>query len=68
IRSNLEISYYSREVIEVFTSLDNLPYYSLLLILFINDFGIYRNIYRAFKGFYIIPTNIEYIDYRKPSN
>jgi len=68
VRGDLEISHYGREVIEAFASSDDLPCRSLPLILFIDDFGIHRNMYRAFKGFYITPANIEYIDRRKPGN
>jgi hypothetical protein len=68
IRGDLKVNYYSRESIKAFTSTNKLPSISLPFILFINDFGIYRNIYRALKGFYIILAILGYKERRKPSN
>ena len=41
---------------------------SLPLILFIDDFGIHRNMYRALKAFYWIPANLDYSNRRKIAN
>ena len=68
IYGDLKVDYYSRESIKVFTPTDELLSISLLFILFIDDFGIYRNIYRALKGFYIILAILGYNERRKPSN
>jgi hypothetical protein len=68
IRRDLEVDYYGRESIEAFASTDQLPSISLLFILFIDDFGIYCNMYRALKGFYITLAALGYKERRKPSN
>jgi hypothetical protein len=68
IRGDLEVDYYGRESIEAFASTDELLSISLLFILFIDDFGIYRNMYRALKGFYITLAILGYEERRKPSN
>ncbi|KAH8744341.1 hypothetical protein F5882DRAFT_265287, partial [Hyaloscypha sp. PMI_1271] len=68
IRGDFEVDYYGRESIEVFASTDELLSMSLLFILFIDDFGIYRNMYQALKGFYITPATLGYEERRKPSN
>jgi hypothetical protein len=41
---------------------------SLPIILFIDDFGVHRNMYRAIKAFYWIPANLPYAERRKIAN
>jgi DNA gyrase/topoisomerase IV subunit A len=36
--------------------------------MFIDDFRLYRNIYRAIKGIYLTLANLDYIERRKPTN
>ncbi|PSS25656.1 hypothetical protein M430DRAFT_96398, partial [Amorphotheca resinae ATCC 22711] len=64
---NLELDYYSKEVLEDFTTTDYISCL-LLLILFINDFSIYCNIYRALKGFYVTLIYLDFNKRRKPLN
>jgi len=68
IYGDLKVNYYSRESIKVFASTNELLSISLLFILFIDNFSIYCNIYRALKGFYIILAILGYKERRKPSN
>ena len=65
-RGDLEVEHYGREAIEAFASTEELPSLSLPFILFIDDFGIHRNMYRALKGFYITPASLGYQERRKP--
>jgi hypothetical protein len=65
--SNLELDYYSREVLEDFVTTDYISRL-LLLILFINDFSIYRNMYRVLKGFYVTLIYLDFNKQRKPLN
>jgi hypothetical protein len=67
IRGDLEVMHYSRQSIESFAS-SSFPCRSLPLILFVDEFGVYRNMYRALKGFYISPANVEFQERRKPGN
>ncbi|KAL9030964.1 MAG: hypothetical protein Q9196_000960 [Gyalolechia fulgens] len=46
----------------------NIPVYSLPFALFIDDFGIHRNSYRALKAFYWIPSSLPYEERRKLAN
>jgi hypothetical protein len=45
IYKNLKVEYYNKKIIKAFTLIKELLFLSLLFILFINDFGIYYNIY-----------------------
>jgi len=45
-----------------------MPSLSLPFVLFIDDFGVHRNMYGALKAFYITPACLDYTDRRKPSN
>ena len=65
IRGELEVSYFGRNVLEVVASK---PHLSLPYILFIDDFGIHRNMYRALKAFYLIPASLSYDERRKLAN
>jgi hypothetical protein len=65
VEISIEVLYYNRAALESFKG-DNLI--SLLFILFIDDFSIYKNIYRALKGFYIILASLNYKERRKSLN
>jgi hypothetical protein len=59
--ADLEVEYYSRDNIKAFVSSSNavqLP--SPSFILYIDDFGIHRNMYRALKGFYFPSACLDY--------
>lgn len=61
-RGELEVEYFGREhLAEGFGT--SLPY-----LLFIDDFGIHRNMYRALKAFYLIPACLSYEERRKVEN
>lgn len=63
-RGELEVEYFDREYIaEAFSGCTSFPYF-----LFINDFGIHRNMYRALKAFYLIPACLTYEKRRKLAN
>ena len=50
------MKYFKRKyIIKIFNN-----YISFLYLLFINNFKTYRNIYRALKGFYLIPIYLLY--------
>ncbi|RDW84612.1 hypothetical protein BP6252_02202 [Coleophoma cylindrospora] len=66
-RGDLEVRHYGRELLERFTQTD-VPCMSLPFILFVDDFGVHRNMYRALKGFYITPACLPYHERRKPGN
>ena len=61
----MKIDYFDREYVEDFFSFF---YILLLYFLFIDNFDIYRNIYRALKVFYFISTNLSYKKRRKLVN
>ena len=44
------------------------PSLSMLFLLFIDGFGIFRNIYPSLKGFYLTPASLPYAERRKESN
>ena len=62
-REKLKIKYFDREYIKDF-------FFCILLLyfLFIDNFDIYRNIYKVFKVFYFILTNLNYKKRRKFAN
>ena len=64
-RGKLEVSYFGREHVEQFfgNRHTSLPY-----LLFIDDFGVHSNMYRALKAFYIVPANLSYEERRKIAN
>jgi hypothetical protein len=62
-RGDLEVEYYRRENIEAFAAKSTKL--SLPLVLFIDDFGIHRNMYRALKGFYLTPACLSYTERQK---
>ena len=66
LRCDIETEHYGRKHLEAFADYNNRI--SLLFFLFINDFGIHRNMYRVIKGFYIIPACLLFDERRKPAN
>lgn len=64
-RGELEVQCFGRQHLEHLTSS---PYKSLPYLLFIDDFGVHRNMYRALKAFYLIPACLEYSERRKLAN
>ena len=65
-RGELEVECYGRSnLIEIFTSRQVI---SLSFMMFIDDFGIHRNMYCALKAFYWIPANLPYKERRKLAN
>ena len=64
-RGELEVAYFGREHLEAIVAKSPLclPY-----LLFIDDFGIHRNMYRALKAFYLIPACLDYAERRKLAN
>lgn len=69
-RTDIEVDYFGRDSLEAFTNQgrDGMPSLSLPFVLFIDDFEVYHNIYRALKAFYLIPICLDYIKRQKPSN
>lgn len=54
IRGELEIKHFSRQaIIDRFLRKDSIKVIVVLMLNFIDDFGLYRNMYRALIGFYI---------------
>ena len=64
-RGELEVAHFGREHMEAFLSK---PHISLPYLLFVDDFGVHRNMYRAFKAFYLIPACLPYEERRKLAN
>ena len=63
-RGELEVEHFGRDhVAEAFGNHISFPY-----LLFIDDFGIHRNMYRALKAFYLIPACLSYEERRKIAN
>ena len=70
LRGELEMAYFGREQLAGFAVPADNSYdvKSLPIILFIDDFGIHRNMYRALKAFYCIPAALPYDERRKIAN
>lgn len=61
VRAELEITRYSRDFLETLdSSIASRTIISLLLLTFINSFGLYRNAYRSLIGFYYIAVGLSY--------
>ncbi|PYH90757.1 hypothetical protein BO71DRAFT_461601 [Aspergillus ellipticus CBS 707.79] len=66
LRAELELQSFSRDY---FVWLSHQPHVqSISLLLFIDDFGAYRNMYKALKGFYLTPSALSYRERRRPAN
>jgi hypothetical protein len=66
----LEIECFGRDQLQTFVTLPDTSYTvrSSPAILFINDFGVHRNMYRALKAFYWTPAALPYGERRKITN
>ena len=64
------MAYFGREQLAEFALPDDDSYdvKSFPIILFIDDFGVHRNMYRALKAFYCIPAALPYDERRKIAN
>jgi len=67
LRGELEMEHFGRDQLCAFATSD-MPRLSLPIILFVDDFGVHRNMYRALKAFYWIPANLPYPERRKLAN
>lgn len=65
---DLEPVYFRRENLKAFVNIKDILALSFLYILFVDDFRIYKNMYRVSKGFYITLTCLDYDQRRKLSN
>ena len=64
-RGELEVEYFGRDwLAEAFSK----PLLSLPCFLFVDDFGVHRNMYRSLKAFYLIPANLPYKERRILAN
>jgi hypothetical protein len=67
-RGELEVDFFGRDNLERFVWSEEQPTISLSFILFIDDFGIHRNMYRAAKAFYLIPACLSFVERQKIAN
>ncbi|KAL8798951.1 MAG: hypothetical protein Q9200_007661 [Gallowayella weberi] len=68
-RGELEVEEFGREYLAAnFDNRDGRKHSSFPFVLFIDDFGIHRNMYRALKAFYWIPAALPYTERRKLAN
>lgn len=61
----LEVQHFGREYVE---EAFGKPHVSFPYLLFIDGFGIHRNMYRSLKAFYLIPAALPYKERRKIAN
>jgi hypothetical protein len=67
-RADIELSHYGRPHLEAFEHTGDTPSLSLPLMLYIDDFGIYRTTHQAIKAFYLTPAAMSYKERRRLSN
>lgn len=67
LRAELEVMEYGRDYLEARHSV-NQRVRSLPILIFIDDFGIHRNMYRAFKAFYMTLAGLPYSARSKVAN
>lgn len=67
LRGELELEHFGRNHLEDLGRKKGKTL-SLPFLLFIDDFGVHRNMYRAIKAFYAIPAGLGYNERRKLSN
>lgn len=68
-RGDLEVRLYGRAHLETFTVANhNGRIASLPFMLFVDDFGIFRNAHYSIKGWYVTPASLGYRDRRSPAN
>ena len=70
LRGDIEVEHFGREQICSLAAPpdDSYDVRSFPIILFIDDFGVHRNMYRALKAFYWIPAAFPYSERRKLAN
>ena len=64
-RAELEVAHFGRDNMDLFATNEHI---SMPYMLFIDDFGVHRNMYRALKAFYLIPACLSYEERRKLAN
>jgi hypothetical protein len=65
LRAEVEVASYGRQYLE---SLASVRTRAVPILLFIDGFGIHRNMYRSLKGFYMTPASLPYVQRRRVSN
>ena len=65
LRAEVEVASYGRQYLE---SLASVRTRAVPILLFIDGFGIHRNMYRSLKGFYMTPASLPYVERRRVSN
>ncbi|PYH97238.1 hypothetical protein BO71DRAFT_142846 [Aspergillus ellipticus CBS 707.79] len=66
LRAELEIKYYGRSYFQWLSEQPNIR--SIPFLLFIDDFGVHRNMYKALKAFYLTPAGLTYRERRYLDN
>ena len=67
LRAEIEVAKYGRDLLETRHSA-NSRVRSIPILMFIDDFGIFRNMYRALKAFYVTLAGLPYSERRKIVN
>jgi hypothetical protein len=67
LRAELEIETFGREHLSGFSARHQLTR-SIPMLLFIDGFGVHRNMYCSLKAFYMIPAGLSYSERRKVGN
>jgi hypothetical protein len=65
LRAELEVASYGRAYLE---SLASVRTRAVPMLLFIDGFGVHRNMYRSLKGFYVTPASLSYVERRRVCN
>ena len=64
-RVELKLAHFDRKRLQTFATYSHI---SISYLLFIDDFDVYRNMYRALKAFYLILAYLDYQERRKLTN
>ena len=65
LRGELEVQCYTRPYLSQLSQRGTI---ALPFMLFIDDFGVHRNMYKALKGFYLSPATLSYSNRRRLAN
>ena len=65
LRAELEVASYGRAYLESLASVRTM---AVPMLLFIDGFGVHRNMYRSLKGFYMTPASLSYVERRRVCN
>ena len=68
IRGELEIMHFGRQPLIDRFDRTNMDVVSMPFIMFVDGFGLYRNMYRSLMGFYLINAAFSYADRSRPTN